>query len=71
MRQQGLANEQRDEDDISLHSAFSHLQDEFFRFIEINLGNNYHGGAGALKRSVNPGTCSAFAPEEGRRVNTY
>ena len=24
-----------------------------------------------MKRGVNTGTCSAFAPEEGRRFNTY
>jgi hypothetical protein len=47
------------------------VQGEFFRFVEINLGDNYHRGAGAMKRGVNAGTCSSFAPEKGRRVNTY
>ena len=47
------------------------MQGEFFRFVEINLGDNYNRGAGALKGEANTGTCSAFAPEEGRRVNTY
>jgi hypothetical protein len=56
---------------ISLLSASSHLQGEFFRFMEINLGSSYHGVAGALKGEANTGTCSAFATEESRMVNTY
>ena len=60
------SNEQTDED-LSPLSASSHLQGEFFRFREINLGNNYHGGAGALKRGggANTGSLSTRGEWEG------
>lgn len=45
------SNEQRKED-LTFHFASSHLQCEFFRFIEINLGNNYQRSAGALERGT-------------------
>ena len=69
-RQKGLV--QWVEGWISLFSlSFLYLQGKFFRFVEINLRDNYHRGAGALKRRVNTGTCNVFAPEECRRDNTY
>ena len=63
------SNEQTDED-LSPLSASSHLQGEFFRFREINLGNNYHGGAGAWKRGGGL-IQEALAPEESGKVNIY
>jgi hypothetical protein len=56
---------------LSLISASFHLQGYFFGFLEINLGNDYHRGVGTLKSCINTETCSAFVPEESRKVNIY
>jgi hypothetical protein len=49
------------------------LQGEFFRFIEINLGNDHYGNAESFKRGFNTGTDNIIAPEKVGRgdVNTY
>lgn len=62
--------EKRNED-LTFLLAYSHLQGEFFMFIEINPRNNYHKGAGDLERGFNTGIYSAFESEESSKVNIY